>query len=397
MFTELIMFGEDWGRHPSSTQMLAQALVAQGQRVLWVNSIGLRRPRLTRHDLQRAYEKMRAFLSRKHQVNDPQFLENSPSKIFRPMSIPWYSSGWARTLNTYLLRHLLRELVVEGAAMPDRTRVSWTSLPSTVDMVGTLQEDVSIYYCCDDFGSLAGVDHGAILEMEKELAEKVSLVLLANPGLADRFDPKKTYLLPHGVDSSFLGVEPVPRPLDLPRDGKPVLGYYGSIASWFHIELLGEVARALPECHLVLIGNVSVELGELMQMDNVHTLGPRPHSSLKGYVQHWQVSLIPFRDVDQVKAASPVKLYEYLALGAPIVSTSFPAVEVYREHVCIADSARDFIDGIRAALVDPGDAMARRRLVAGHTWRERANRVVEILEKVTAGDPRSASASEIRS
>ena len=242
----LIVFGEDWGAHPSSTQHLA-ACLADGRRVLWVNSIGLRRPRLTAADASRAARKVaRALLSRC--FRKPSRESRAPFPTVQPLVVPMARWRPLRALNRALLtRSVGRAADAAGLERP----VLWISLPSAVDAVGALGESAVVYYCCDDFGSLAGVDHPAALAMEAELAERADLILAASPALAARFPSGKTLLLPHGVDLELFS-RPAPRAGDLPEGG-PVAGYYGTIAPWLDLGLVAAVARLLPEWRFAMI------------------------------------------------------------------------------------------------------------------------------------------------
>src|SRR4051812_14787077 len=156
------MFGEDWGAHPSSTQHLARQLV-RDRRILWVNSIGLRRPRLTRHDLARLGRK----LAGAWQGTKKPAPEQTPPPgltVAAPLALPFPGSRIAERLNAELLARQLRPKL---AQLEIERPILWTSLPSAVAAVGKLGERAVVYYCGDDFGALVGVDHGAVVEMEQ--------------------------------------------------------------------------------------------------------------------------------------------------------------------------------------------------------------------------------------
>jgi glycosyltransferase involved in cell wall biosynthesis len=362
----LIVFGEDWGAHPSSTQHLAACLAA-GRRVLWVNSIGLRRPRLTAADASRAARKVaRALLSRC--FRKPSRESRAPFPTVQPLVVPMARWRPLRALNRALLtRSVGRAADAAGLERP----VLWISLPSAVDAVGALGESAVVYYCCDDFGSLAGVDHPAALAMEAELAERADLILAASPALAARFPSGKTLLLPHGVDLELFS-RPAPRAGDLPEGG-PVAGYYGTIAPWLDLGLVAAVARLLPEWRFAMIGAVQTDVSAVAGLANVHFLGPRPHADLPRYSQHWDAGIIPFLDTPQIRACNPLKLREYLAAGKPVVATPFPALAPYAAGVRTAAGAAGIAAALRASLTDgPREADARRALVAADSWAARA-------------------------
>ena len=143
--------------------------------------------------------------------------------------------------------------------------------------------------------------------------------------LYKKFPREKTELLLHGVDLKKFQT-PSPRAPDLP-DVSKIAGFYGSLKDWIDIELLWKAAQDLPQWTFVLIGEVHTDISRLESLPNVRFLGPRKHHELPNYVQHWNVSMIPFKDTPQIRACNPLKLREYLAAGTPIASIDFPALE----------------------------------------------------------------------
>ena len=376
MSSDLVVFGEDWGGHPSSTQHLVSRLLAH-HRVLWVNSLGLRRPRLSAHDLARVARKVRAMLGQGAPPSVPGQGRALPDglQVLSPRVASWPGNPLVEWLNhASLARQLGAALPAAGISRP----ILWASLPSAVAALGTAGERAVVYYCGDDFGALSGVDHAPVLEMERRLVARADLVIAASPTLAARFPSAKTHLVPHGVDYELFAT-PAARPADLP-DG-PVAGFYGSISDWLDIRMIVRAAQALPGWRFVFVGTVHTDVSALARLPNVDFLGPRPHRDLAGYVQNWTVSLIPFRDTPQIRACNPLKLREYLASGTPIAATRFPALEPYANQVSAIDPGDDLAPAIlaAAACATPQAAAARRAAVAGESWDVRALEVERLL------------------
>jgi glycosyltransferase involved in cell wall biosynthesis len=366
---DLIVFGEDWGRHPSSTQHLIECL-SVNRGIFWVNSIGLRKPHLTLSDIKRLGQKWQA-----HQhFQEP--LKKLPEKmtLLSPLAIPWPGPHWIEKVNGWWLS---QQIQPKAAKILQPNPILWTSLPSAIAVVGHLKEKAVVYYCGDDFRALNGVDHHAIAKMEERLAQCADRIIATNEFLASRFPSQKTYIIPHGVDISLFTTA-MPRPADLPVG--LVAGFYGSIASWFDVELMHTVAQLLPNWQFVLIGKPEIDITALKKLPNIHFLGPKSYAELPAYVQHWQVSLLPFRTNAQIQASNPLKLREYLAVGKPIVTVFFPAVVDYREHVYIAETAQRFAAAIQiAATEDIHSQKQRQACVAQQTWQAQAAKVDKIL------------------
>ncbi len=371
---DLVVFGEDWGGHPSSTQHLVRRLSGQ-RRVVWVNSIGLRRPRLDRADLARLGRKLLALVRRRTRPGNAPTPTGGPL-VVDPRAVPMPGHPVARRVNRGLFRRLLRDARVRGGV---QRPVLWLSLPTAVDAIGSADERAVVYYCGDDFAALDGVDHAPVARLEEELVARADLVLAASAKLAARFPTHKTHLVEHGVDFERFAT-PTPRATDLPMD-RPVAGFYGSLSNWLDVELLAATARRLPDWRFVMIGPERTDLAPLRRLANVTLLGPRDHATLPGYAQHWDAALLPFRDTAQIRACNPLKLREYLAAGRPVVTTEFPALDGYRDLVRVADSPEAMATALEAARAEGLARVEERRArVADQSWDRRAADVAALLD-----------------
>lgn len=370
MKAPLLMFGEDWHGLPSSTRHLANQFL-HDRHVTWVNSIGLRRPKLGMRDLARAAGKFRRML---HRPSRQQPLQHDHLNLVDPRAVAWPGSRLASRINRQLLGQQLRKaLRNQGLARP----VLWTSLPTAIDIVGTLDERALVYYCCDDFSDLVGVDHKPVAAMEAALAKAADLIVVVNDRLAAKFDPAKTVIVPHGVDLDIFTI-PRARAVDLPK--AKTAGFYGSLADWIDIELIAETATLRPEWQFFLIGPVKTDVSALQNLPNVTLAGARAHHDLPGYSQHWQVSMLPFRDTDQIRNCNPLKLREYLAAGPPIVATPCPAVEAYGAAKIVRD-AKEFAQALDRSSGDY-TVDARRGLVAAESWQVRAKTISDLMDNL---------------
>lgn len=380
MNIDLLVFGEDWGSHPSSTQHLVRHLQTDHD-VLWVNSLGLRRPRLSMQDLQRAWRKSVRMFSPPIDSRPSQALQThqQPSpRVIHPRAVSWPGNQLVRHLNQHLLTKHLGPMTAASKQAP----LLWTSLPTAVDLVGHMNERGCIYYCGDDFSALDGVDHAPVTEMETELAAKSDLIITVNEQLATKFPAEKTRILPHGVDTDLFGT-PAPRARDLP-DG-PVAGFYGAIAAWFDQPLMIELARLMPHWTFLLIGPAKTDIRALCAEPNIVWLGPRAHAALPTYSQHWTAGLLPFRNNAQIAACNPLKLREYLAAGSAVVTTEFPALDGYRNHIQTGHNAEQFAEHLENILHMPRVKQTQQRIlrqdrVEHESWAHRADELRSWLQ-----------------
>ena len=376
----LVVFGEDWGRHPSSTQHMVLRL-ARDRDVIWINSIGMRRPRLGMRDLGRVGRKLSdmAGMGRSASTRTPQRPESVPERlsILAPRAVSWPGNSMAGAFNRASLGGQIRQ---EISRRNLHAPILWTSLPTALPVVGSIGERGVVYYCGDDFSALEGVDHEPVGAMEQGLVARADMILACSEVLAAHFPSAKTRLVPHGVDVELFQ-RAAPRPADMPA-GDRIAGFYGSLSSWIDLEAIAKTARSLPDWTFLLIGPVRCDIDALSGIGNIRLLGEKPHHELPAYVQHWTVSMLPFRDTPQIQACNPLKLREYLAVGKPVVTPRYPAMADFADALQLHDFGADFSAAILAASADTARNGHRRQLVATESWDARAATVSALLEGI---------------
>lgn len=379
MKRDLIVFGEDWGGLPSSTQHLIKQL-SLTRKVIWVNSIGLRQPNWSLHDIKRVWTKLTETTT--------HIKEENQSASFQTVNLKTISAPKGR-----LTRWVAKQLIVQQLKPIIRKAqlnrpILWTSLPTVADVCGSLGESGIVYYCGDDFGALAGVDHDVVLQHEQKLIQESDLILAASRMLCHKFPEEKVQFLPHGVDFTLFN-QPVFRAKDLPKDNRPIAGFYGSLSKWLDYALINQITEINPDWHFIFIGQNELAYNPITPRENVHLMGPKPHSQLPRYSQHWQVSLLPFVDNEQIRACNPLKLLEYLATGTPIISTDFPALRPYKSAIHTVNSVAEFNSSLNLIQQDwlkhNTEELHKRtqqqtKLIKSHTWQAKAKQLEAWLE-----------------
>ncbi|MBS9925407.1 glycosyltransferase [Vibrio alginolyticus] len=370
--TDIVVFGEDFGGLPSSTQHIVKQLAAN-HRILWVNSIGLRQPKLDSKDIQRALNKLTRVFHNVGSHKPTLDSETNPNiHIINLLTIPAPSSALARKVAAKMMKHQLnKQLQALGFDKP----VFWTSLPTAADLCAEMNPRGLIYYCGDDFSALAGVDHDTVAKHERTLVNAASVIFTASETLSTKFPSGKTVTLPHGVDFSLFS-EPAPKAEDFPNNGRKVLGFYGSLSEWLDYDLIAQVADQAPDWDLVFIGPNEFSDNPLPQRCNVYYLGPRAHHTLPRYSQHWDASWLPFVNNAQIKACNPLKLLEYLATGTPVISTSFPALMPYKHMLHIVQNVEDVCASLDHLIPPPANS---KQYVQQQSWEARANQVDKLV------------------
>jgi hypothetical protein len=160
-------------------------------------------------------------------------------------------------------------------------------------------------------------------------------------------------LIPNGVRFEDFETDADNVPDDLMpivTQGKPIIGYYGALAQWLDYVLINYACEHCPEFNFVMIGPRYDQSSQLLKNHrNLFLLGAKEYSVLKHYLRHFDVATIPFRTGRIADSTSPVKLFEYMAGGKPIVTTSMRECARYRS-VLVAGSYDDYLNKIRAAI-----------------------------------------------
>ena len=173
---------------------------------------------------------------------------------------------------------------------------------------------------------------------------------------------------------------------DIVSKGNPIIGYFGALAKWFDYELLKKVAKERPNYEIVLIGFLydnSFKDSKIDELENVHYLGIVDYKELNQYSQYFTISTIPFLLNDITESTSPVKLFEYMAMGHPIVTTDMRECRKYKS-VLIGKSHEDFIEKLDYALtLDKKDEYYNylKEEALANTWREKAAILDRLIEK----------------
>jgi glycosyltransferase involved in cell wall biosynthesis len=356
--------------------------------VLYVNSLGLRMPRPGRRDAGRLLRRLRALMRPVHQP-DPQ----RRLFVLSPLTLPPARGQLWGALRTRLLAAQLRtELRRLGFEQP----LAWVFLPSAADVLAHLSIGRVIYHCVDAYEANPNVDRKLVLRMEQQLLARAACVIATSEALHARLATRhpRVRLLPNVVDlAAYPPPEaPPPEPRELAGLPHPRLGYCGNLAAYkCDLALLVRAARARPHWSWVFIGAIGkgeagAPASDLLTLPNVHWLGEQPRERLGALLHHLDAGLIPFADNETTRHSFPMKFFEYLACGLPVVSPALPSLNAYLHppHAFAYASVEDFLDALDRALAanTPADRAARRRLAEAHAWEGRMREIEDLLAQI---------------
>src|SRR5262249_55047001 len=157
-------------------------------------------------------------------------------------------------------------------------------------------------------------------------------------------------LIRNGADFEFFReADPLPELSNLPR---PLVTYFGAIASWFDTDLLYDVAKSRPQYSFVVAGQIfNREISRLEGLSNVKLIGPRPYQQMPSLLASSDACIIPFKLNVVTHATDPVKLYEYLSQGKPVVSTPMDELRGFSDLIYLATPA-EFADKLDQAVAE---------------------------------------------
>ena len=231
-----------------------------------------------------------------------------------------------------------------------------------------------VYDCMDEWKSFPGMKP-QLLEAEEQLVAEADLVTVSAQRLLEKWHGRnaRVELVRNGADFAHYAAPPSEHLLEGVKH--PIVGYFGAIAPWFDIELLAWVAAQRPHCSFVVIGGVfDVDLSPLERLPNVHLLGQQPYARMPAYLQDFDVCIIPFVINEITAATDPVKFYEYISLGKPVVSTFMPELAGYSEVLYLSRDTTDFLRQLDIALAEDDETLRARRIDVAreNTWPARA-------------------------
>jgi glycosyltransferase involved in cell wall biosynthesis len=231
-----------------------------------------------------------------------------------------------------------------------------------------------IYDCMDDHAGFTN-NKEEMLASEPALIGRADLLVTSSRLLYDKLrgSANRTVLIRNAADFSHFDAVRVSPNHNIES---PCVGYFGAIDHWFDIALMAGIARARPTWKFKLIGSTAgADAEPLRNLSNVELFGEIPHAKLPDLLHDWDCCVIPFLRCPLTEATNPVKVYEMLAAGKPVVAVPLPELLTFAKHglIRVANNAGEFVDAVEKSLRDDNQhkISLRKAFAAQNTWERR--------------------------
>ncbi len=361
---------------------MAVALANMGHNVLYVDTVGLRRLSMTSQDLRRVGARLRSGLRPPRRMRETLW-------VWSPLVLPSHRYGAIRAVNRIFLHQMLSWVL---RLLRFRPQVVWTYHPLTTRLWKTEGLGKLVYHCVDEVKAQPGMERELIVSAETELVRRADLVFTTSPALAEarrQINPN-THYFPNVADYQHFSktLRPGLRTAeDLSALRSPRILFIGALSGYkVDFQLLRYLALSRPRWSFALIGKVGegdpwTDLRPLQGLSNLHLMGPRPYAALPAYLKGAAVAILPHTRNEYTDAMFPMKFFEYLAAGRPIVSANLPALRSFQHVARLADSREEFIAGIEEALAGRAAELRIRLAVArAHTYEKRTAAMWRLVE-----------------
>jgi len=359
----------DWHFRHQRPQQLALALAATGRRIFYISSALV--------DDERAGFEVEALDASGQLFQIKLFAKGAPVIYSAAPDVEIVSQ--------------LRASIGEVLDWADcKQLVSMVQHPFWCDIASVLPNSRLVYDCMDHHEGF-GNNTESVMQLEKKLLSEAELTITTSTWLDEVIAPhanRRALIRNAGEYEHFAKV-----PESIYRDpqGRRIIGYYGAIAEWFDLDLVEAVARQHPDCAVLLIGaDTANARSRLEKLPNVIFTGEMPYSQLPHYLHGFDVCLLPFKVIPLTLATNPVKVYEYLGAGKPIVAVDLPEMAQFDGLVYAAAGKEAFLAAVTKVLSQPEPyslVQQRKAFAKGQTWQHRAEALIQAAES-SAHDPK---------
>ncbi len=381
----LILSTQDWDALPTRKHHWARKLASRGNRVIYVEQQMHLLGWLA--DIGNQYKRIWSWMS------GPRIVSEGLWTYTLPIVLPFFQVfRFVNSLNNALLVPIIRWAL---RRIGFNINILWVYTPHAAGLIGRLGEEFVVYECVDDFTATRGlVRSSTIGALEQDLLSMVDQVIVTHPGLQEAKSgiSRRLALIPNGADLrhfALAGHQDTIPPKEVSDLPKPVIGFHGWIQYWIDFDLIAYAAHKRPNWSFVFIGPIEplARVRKVRGLSNVHFLGKMPYENIPALIAGFDVCINPFVIDKLSDTVSPIKLYEYLASGKPVVSVDMPAAREFADLISIVHTPDEFVAALEDQIIANEkatvlhDMEARQKAVKEYSWDARFQQVENVVEK----------------
>ena len=301
-----------------------------------------------------------------------------PMALFTPNEMPFFNTKFvSKYWNNFTIPNIMKVAKEHGFLDVD---VLWFDSITQYFWINKLNYKKSILRIADLSGAFKKINKN-LKNLEEDLKSKVNNIIYSAHTLKKYLSgyEDKAFYISNGVDINHFLNTKKEIPADLKNIQRPIAIYVGAIDEWFGVEFLREVAISCKDISFVLIGNPKINLTKLKDLKNIYFLGKKDYKDIPSYMYNSDVGIIPFNiNHPVVKTVNPIKLYEYMACGLPVVAVKWEELELINSPALLSDNVKDFSTNLKIAIKN-GKDKDYINYAKQHSWEESYKKIIELL------------------
>lgn len=381
---DIIIFSTaDWN-NPfwTNKQHMAKTFEKNNHRVIYIDSLGLRKPTATVKDIKRIFRYLKSLFTPYTHIS---------TNIWKitPFVIPIHSNKIISFLNKWILVTFVKAL---SYYLGFKKTIIWTYSPITSQIVDSFKDSILVYHCVDDLSAFPGIDSEMIQKMEKTLTKKSNFIFTTSKALHNKLKilNPNTYYQNNVCDYNHFSTAK-DNLFNIPDDikyieGKKIL-FIGALSEYkVDFNLIKYIANLRPKWQWIMIGEIgegqpNTDIESLMNLENLYFLGAKEYKELPKYLQYCDVTVIPAQLNQYTKSMFPMKFFEYLSSGKQVVSTNLSSLYEYKDIYYNSNSKEDFLKNLELIL-EKGIHKDKDLILKNclkQTWQNRYNEMMRVV------------------